>query len=310
MIEYGKTGFEIGARVMRDDDKIVVKLNNENIEANNRKVDSTYDWYKEQAATTDRQDNEIDELERRTPVYAMTNPKKKKNRYLKSILLTTSLAIIVGIGFGFGVLKMFVEIDKPSATVSTDQSIIVDDEEDSKKKSGAETSSITLPSISAFIVQAGMFSTEDKAGEWKGNLEQAEFSAFSWKSDDGVRLITSVHATKEKGEQMADKLAQSNFEGYVRQWSTEEQVIELTAEEGKWLQEFAPLFTEMVENISDEKALADKLVEWNNWIEAAPKEMPDALSSLKKTASTFSEVKTEQKRYEHLLSIWYQYDQL
>ncbi len=296
---------------MRGDDKIVVKLNNENIEANKRKVDPSYDWYKEQAASIDSQDNEIDELERRTPVYSMSNPKKKKNRYLKSILLTTSLAIIVGIGFGFGVLKMFVEIDKPNATVSSNQSIIVDDEEeDGKKKSGAETSSIILPSISAFIVQAGMFSTEDKASEWKGKLEQAGFNAFSWKSDDGVRLITSIHGTKEKGEQMADKLAESNYEGYVRQWSTEEKAMELSAEEGKWLQEFASLFMSIVENVSDEKVIGDKLVEWNDWVESGPKEMSDALTSFKKTASTFSKMKTKEKRHEHLLNIWYHYDQL
>ncbi|MFB1051674.1 SPOR domain-containing protein [Paraliobacillus sp. JSM ZJ581] len=300
---------------MSDKEKIVVKLNNEKIELDSQKTVSPYDWYKEQAASLDEQDSELDELERRTPVYTTSTPKKKKHRYIKSILLTTSIAIIVGIGFGFGVLKMFVELDKTDTTVSSDQSIPVDGEEKTGNNiSNSKKQSVTLNSISAFIVQAGMFSTEDKANEWKEKMKQAGFNVFSWKADDGIRLFTSVHLTQEKADQMAEKLAKSNYEGYVRQWSTEEKAIDLTVEEGKWLQGFAPLFLSMIENDTGEKALEGKIAEWNAWVKAAPKEISDALVTLKQSASSFSKAikddASQRSYYDQLIKTWYQYDQL
>src|SRR5699024_8804116 len=81
--------------------------------------------------------------------------KKRKKRSLISILLTILAASIIGVLFGVGVLQMFVVLNDQTTAGETAQEV-------SRPAAAGEQESQTtlfqIPKLSAYIVQAGVFS--------------------------------------------------------------------------------------------------------------------------------------------------------
>ncbi|GAA5416235.1 hypothetical protein Pryu01_01267 [Paraliobacillus ryukyuensis] len=300
--------------------KVIVKLNNRTLNKSNDSDEtdaSSQKWFHEQAASIDSQE-EPDIYERRESTY--TNVANKKNNQLKLTILTVIVAIIVGISFGFIVLKMFVEMKDPSINATNQQLTETEVSSDQvEEKSGQTTNdeiqqTITINAMSAYVVQAGVFSTAAQADEWKKKLSDAGYQAFSWNTDEGVRLFTNLFTTESEADQLVAAMSEKGLEGYAREWRTEEREASINANVEEWLGVFSSLWNTTVTSITDEQALYKEAEAWKAWLESAPKESPDSLHSFNKSAQNLL-VALEEKQavptiHINLFEVWYYYSQL
>ncbi|CQR48010.1 Stage II sporulation protein B [Paraliobacillus sp. PM-2] len=295
---------------MDERNKVIVKLNNKTIESASSETKEPYNWYQEQAASLD-DNEEPNEFERRSTNYD-TLPKKRDKTYLKRVLLTASMAIMIGIGFGFFVLKMFVQIDDTKPTISNQETSAITEEEEDSSASNQEKTTVTLESITGYVVQAGLFSTTDKADEWKDKLVASGYDAFSWETSEGFRLFVNVYATKTEGEKLANELIDANLDGYVREWTTESKSIKLNNTEGEWIQQFSTLWKDTMKKTNKEAVVEEKK-KWSNWLSSAPAPLSEYSSSIKKSGEKFVELlekNTSGYRIStQLIQLWYLYDQ-
>jgi stage II sporulation protein B len=130
-------------------------------------VDESFDWILPEPS-----ESEISEYTFANPTQTKKNSKrkvttsslatmKKKGGMLKSILLTTIFAVLIGISFGIVMLKLVVTDHSKQAVVETNLPVKETDVPINNKDSSHVT--VTLKPLDAYVVQGGVFSTKEAA---------------------------------------------------------------------------------------------------------------------------------------------------
>ena len=76
---------------------------------------------------------------------------------------------------------------------------------------------VTLPSRSYYVVQAGVFSEEDKAQSAVEQLADADLSGLLMREDDAYRLYAGIGVERETADTVAQMVQEKGFETYVRE---------------------------------------------------------------------------------------------
>ncbi|WP_281975918.1 SPOR domain-containing protein [Halobacillus litoralis] len=259
--------------------KISISFRNEHQKDSKREVVRTQS---EQAAAAEEKK---DEQRPSTPVYQLPLKKKKKHfSSFKPLIATSLTALFVSLGLGFLLLRMFVSLtdDTSMGSQANDTMPVTSPGE----QQTAENSADSLPegalqTFNAYIVQAGAFSTETKALEWKSRLTAQSVSSVVWERDGQFYLYVGSGATKQEADLIASELAAESIETYVKPWvvNVEKQVPDKVYQhlDAHSLGDFSESDRQKVmEEIGKNTPLAQALSEWEaqddtnvNWLKVA-----------------------------------------
>ncbi|MFA1822539.1 hypothetical protein ACDX78_20645 [Virgibacillus oceani] len=163
-------------------------------------------------------------------------------KVLKPVMLAVISALVIGSLFGVILLRMFVTMDgtpeiggnpNPAAVTADDA-----EEDNTEDSSGQDVRSVEMESITAYVLQGGIFSEKENADTWAVNFEEANIPAMIWHRDDQYFLFTGVNSSAEEASQAADELETEELEIYSKEWNTPPVEISLSANEEEWLNSY------------------------------------------------------------------------
>ncbi|KHE71888.1 SPOR domain-containing protein [Halobacillus sp. BBL2006] len=188
----------------------------------NEPKDEKRDYFKAEAeqaaAKQSKEKNEMILLEDSSEqsVYKLPMKKKKKLQSpMKRIAVTALTALVISLGLGFLLLRMFVTLTDETTTGRD----VVPATSNSTGEPQAEAIQNVNPSaIESYFIQAGVFSTEDKAIEWKTKLTSQSVSSIVWERDGQYFLFAGSAPTQEEADVLAAQLQGYGVDTYVKSW--------------------------------------------------------------------------------------------
>lgn len=284
---------------MEDKKKITVKLSNDPTE------DYLFSSYQEEeAASLD----DIPELQYKSVKTSKLKKSGKKfggnhSSSIKSFIITALSAIVIGVGLGIFILNMFV-VNEEEPTMS--QPVSREQEEGDRNTTETTGSNqLELASLQAYVIQAGVFSSLEQAKISQDTIHQAGFQAILWETEEDIRLFTGAYGSEVDAKQMAEVMESAGLDLYVRSWNNESGVASLEQPVADWLGLFTDLWNASLTGMTDQMHS-----NWNDWVLAAPDNMPDSVMELKERVEQFLKQPNNDILDSELLVWWYLYDQL
>ncbi|MBA2173448.1 SPOR domain-containing protein [Halobacillus locisalis] len=168
----------------------------------------------EQAASAEPDDDK--EWTEKPKVYSLPVPKKKRRpSAIKPILVSTATALLISFGLGFLLLRMFVSLTDETTNGSESMPVPAT----STGSSTEETATIGTSTLDGYVIQAGVFSTEEKATEWKMKLTASAVSSAIWERDGQYYLFVGSAGSEAEANEIADDLSARDVETYVKPWT-------------------------------------------------------------------------------------------
>ncbi|WP_042223329.1 hypothetical protein [Oceanobacillus manasiensis] len=226
----------------------------------------------------------------------------KRNRWvaLKPILITIASALGVGTLLGVILLQMFSSID-PELPTNSNAAVPAEVETADEENKNAE---IAFESMSAFVLQAGVFSGRENAAEWAETYKESGVSTVLWEKDNQFYLLAGIAQDKEGAIELRDEITKDGLEFYVKQWSTEAGKLKVSEENKGWLEQLQTNWLEARNELTNERPL-DKEV-WENLNQALPTD-PSPFTSLAdevRNTAKLAESLTAQEAQHQLLLLW------
>lgn len=125
--------------------------------------------------------------------------------------ITALSALTIGAVFGIFVLQLSQEDDKKVTSIM-------------KQETGSQTS---LPGISFYVVQAGLFADRANAEQAQASLTDKKNMAAIWQDKEEFYVFTALANSEEKARKKIPKDA--GF--FMKEWSIEKKELELSASE-------------------------------------------------------------------------------
>ncbi|MBD8007419.1 hypothetical protein [Bacillus norwichensis] len=153
------------------------------------------------------------------------------------LLISTILAVAIGLGFGLFVWKLVVNPE--SSTILTDAAPTVPAE--SKEKGTALTA--TMPGLSAAVVQGGAFSTEEAATSFSDKFTSQGLPSISLNVDEQQFLFIGVTEDLNTAKTWVEDYKASGIDVYAKEFSVPEHQIKVDSKiEAEWVTEAPKLF--------------------------------------------------------------------
>ncbi|WJE14533.1 SPOR domain-containing protein [Halobacillus sp. ACCC02827] len=196
------------------DSKKKISISFRNDENNEWKKEVVRTQVEQAAAVKEEEDNSGE----RTTVYHLPAKKKLFSFPVRHIAATLLVALVVSLGIGFVLLRVFVSLTEsgPSEAGAGQAANgpgpaveVAGDKQPDAASGGGGT-------FEAYIVQAGAFSTEGKAEEWKSRLNAIHVPSVIWERDGQFFLFVGSAATKADADAIAAKLSEKSVDTYVK----------------------------------------------------------------------------------------------
>ncbi|MEC5422039.1 hypothetical protein QGM71_00850 [Virgibacillus sp. C22-A2] len=246
-----------------------------------------------------------------TNKYKENSNKQQKYTFLKPVIFAVLSAIIIGTILGVIMLRMFVTMGEDSPATGETITPIMDTEEENtndENEAVSETISENHESISAFVLQAGVFSEESNANEWASDYYRAGLPGVIWERDNQYFLLVGLTNSKEQAMQLAADLEKDGFETFIKEWKTNGSEIELTNTEHAWLHDFHEHWYMYFNSLNEQTVLSGN--EWKDLITAYP-EASEKLSTISQEIIRLQKEMDESDKVETqniLLELWKQYE--
>ncbi|RDW19317.1 hypothetical protein CWR48_09760 [Oceanobacillus arenosus] len=227
--------------------QLIIKQNGKVINRNKHQsahnAVNTNFYQSEHAATVQESDREGDKEIPTFTTHKQTNIKQieKQNgqsRSIRKLLIAIGSAIIIGSVLSFVMFQIFVNVDGNQGAQS---SLATTPSLNQSETQNIHTSAHSLTSLKAFVLQAGVFSNKTNADEWVNTFADAGLDTIVWEKDSQYFLFLGVAATKEQAKTVAAALT-TEFDIFIKEWSTAEGEVELTDAEYQFIQQFTEDF--------------------------------------------------------------------
>ncbi|MRH42972.1 hypothetical protein GH741_09770 [Aquibacillus halophilus] len=236
----------------------------------------------------------------------------------KMFLLAAISAILVGVTLGFIMLRMFAGIDSngvdqantiqtmpPGNTNTNENGTVV------SPPSSAGNESLTIESLNAFVIQAGVFSTQEKAEEWQQNYQAVGYPTMTWERDGQFHVFAGLSGTKDGTDESESLMIDQGLEPYSgKPWSTEEMTVEVASDEKEWIQGFAELWKDALTAPSSD-SLGGSRQDWEQWLSNYPEQSSEQVAALYQSGQQFVESLSQEKEslqlQVDLLTLWKHY---
>lgn len=259
--------------------------------------------HRDQAATLHESEDES------IPIFARpsdTNNKQFKGNksrfsYFKPIIVAIISAIGIGALLGVIMLRMFVGMDSDlSAQGSNVLPVVTNDEKDDK----SETMTLSLESMEAHVLQAGVFSERENAVKWAKTYDESGLPSMIWKRENQYFLLLGLAGSQEKAKDVVEELKEQSFDIYVKEWKTGEAELELSQVEQEWFQSFREQWDDALTSLDNEEGLSS--TDWKDIISNYPKKSDLAPSLFDKISNLEKENGMEAQVI--LLNLWNDYE--
>jgi len=329
------------------------KAQNEVIMAQDEQASSIEDWMEEQEKQKQEasNDSDSDSSSDNISVLERTYPVKKKRfgltKTVKRMMAAGASAVLIGIALGYVMIRLFAGMEAPEASSSTAYQDDIDNQTASSNEEGAtepsstpetsstdqgeegeavttEQTSMTFPNVSAFVVQAGIFSTREQAEIMQNAISEKGVKSYIWPREDEFYLFAGVAPSKAEGEQIATLLKSQEIEVYVKEWSVTGADKTVSQPEGEWVQkgieEWQSLLSPAASLINTGTGeIGDLTNPISSWTDSAPETDAEQTASIQQSYEQFlSSVKTYESNestaslwaiHVSLFDVWYSYEQ-
>lgn len=216
--------------------KITIKLNGEDSSIGSTQDDYSQLYTKESAATTEKKnDDEFDwiipEIEKNIQepvVYPLGKNKskkeKRKNRkrrllsspnypYMRRILFIAIFAVIVGTGLGLGILKIVSTNLLTEGEMGKKQEI----HQNPSEPASGQYVSIQLPSLTSYVVQAGVFTQKEAAKQESATLSALGIPNVQLFLDGKTYLFIGIASTLNDAKELGTKYEGDGVKFYAKE---------------------------------------------------------------------------------------------
>ncbi|WP_042146169.1 hypothetical protein [Paucisalibacillus sp. EB02] len=261
----------------------------------------------EEAATLEESsENKIHTLAREydAPLKLSKSPTRKQSSFkmFKPIIIAVISAITIGSIMGFVMLKIIVNFDNDlNATPAYSIPGQGQDDQDTGNPS-SEGTLISLDSMSAFVIQGGVFSSASNADAESVKFIDQGYSPVIWEKDNQFYLLVSLGLSKEDLQGDINTLVNSGIDVYAKEWIIGEREVKLSEEEYNWVNSFQDEW-----NIATGKGTVE-VDTWKKLVEQAPKGTESFNSFVKSINEQITSVNDENSG-QLLLAMWKAYDE-
>jgi stage II sporulation protein B len=174
----------------------------------------------------------------------ITALKKSKTNLSPSIFLAFFFAVIIGLSFGFILLRLVIS----DQTIGTQEVVTTITPTEQQQSDQENVTSYTLPVVSTFVVQESAYTTIEAANDGKKVLDQKGIPSAVVTTDKYL-LLVGIGVTKENGKAIGARLVEKGIDDiYAKELQVGGiQLNEITSTEQKLLelasQLYAPLVT-------------------------------------------------------------------
>ncbi|SDB95874.1 Sporulation related domain-containing protein [Pelagirhabdus alkalitolerans] len=150
----------------------------------------------------------------------------------KRIIVVISMSIVIGLAFGFLTMFIFLnrEIEDPLAFES--------DATANQPKPDEQMEEMPLPKLTAYVIQLGLFETEESASEGVSDWQTKGYHPLKWETDEGFRLFLSAYSSKEEAKNAQEALIDFDSSTYVRNWESSSGLKQLSSQDEEWITSF------------------------------------------------------------------------
>lgn len=222
------------------------------------------------------------------------NPKNsRKNRLYSTIFITTFFAVILGTVFGVTILK-FVTADTDS-TVTANSKVSPPPVKTEEGK-GTGSASANLNSISAFVVQNGIFTTEDAAKERVNLLSGQGISAEIFPVNGQFAIYLGTAGSIEEAKEISNTLKSKGVEVFAKPVEIPGGMAEkVTTEEAKLLEKAPEIYSILSSGNAATPETQKKMVEYQVMLSEIPdktikdKNILKAKASIERASKSFAD---------------------
>ncbi|MGI8383178.1 hypothetical protein [Robertmurraya sp. P23] len=167
--------------------------------------------------------------------------KKNKNNLSPSIFFALFFAVIIGMSFGFILLRLVI-----SDQTLGGQEVVTTVPPTEQQSEQANVTNYTLPVVSTFVVQQSAYTTIEKANEGKKDLDQKGIPSAVVTIDKSY-LLVGIGETKENGKAIGARLVEKGIDIYAKEIQVGGiQLNEITSTEQKLLEQASQLYAPLV----------------------------------------------------------------
>lgn len=222
------------------------------------------------------------------------NPKNpRKNRLYSTIFITTFFAVLLGTVFGVTILK-FVTADTDSVAPAISKVNPAPEKTDEGK--GAGSVSAKLNSIPAFVVQNGIFTTEDAAKERVNLLAGQGISAEIFPVNGQFAIYLGTAGSIEEAKEISNTLKLKGVEVFAKPVEISGGMADnVTAEEAKLLEKAPEIYSILSSGNAATAETQKKMVEYQIMLSEIPdktvkdKNILKAKASIERASKSFAD---------------------
>lgn len=227
---------------------------------------------------------------------------KKKTSFFtkyKSFILSAVTAIVIGTGLGLLMMNMFIDLDPEAFSASENESnhtVAIANE----AVSNTENKQIRLqiPALQAYVIQAGVFSTEDNAK----NFYDSQLASFNlpysiWQQEDKFYIFVHAAGTEGSSKDFHQNQLESNENFYSgKLWSTNAVSVDVDEVSSDWMAAFPEVFM---------NTLAEgNTVAWEKWLKEKPENTSENLEDFITNSQAVLEKNSEVEKSVQILEAW------
>lgn len=171
---------------------------------------------------------------------------KKFSPNKTGLLISSILAVAIGLGFGLFILKLV--INPENSTTMTDAAPAV--APDSGKEQGTALTA-TMPGLSAAVIQGGVFSTEEAAESYSEQFTGKGLPTISLNVDEQQFLFIGITEDLSSAKTLAEDYKSQGIDVYAKEINIPENQIKVDSKtEAEWMKEAPKLFGTLAKETS------------------------------------------------------------
>ncbi|KGX89202.1 SPOR domain-containing protein [Pontibacillus litoralis] len=314
---------------MDDSKKISIRINGEDTElgqegkdekqqafqvASEEQASAVEDWIKEKEKA-EEENKYYKTSKRNRPSFSKVKSALRRQRKevrltagMKRMFLASISAVLVGVFLGLLMIRIFAGGDGQQM-VGEDQGVVIPaDSED--QASEAIKQAYSFPAVNLLVVQAGVFSTKDKAENWQQDMDEQGIETYIWPRDEQYYLLAGVASSENQASNIVDEIQNQGFDAFVKEWSVQGGEKQVEKKEGDWVAAGMDHWSMLVEeaNEMDESVMG----EMTTWIESRPSEVTESTSFLIANMEKLlnaAQAGGQEEIQQHLLHVWHSYEQ-
>ncbi|MDP4162495.1 MAG: hypothetical protein Q8898_05260 [Bacillota bacterium] len=186
------------------------------------KAEESFDWILPENTDNDLSEYKIVKPETKQklqkPSYSFD---KKKNDAYKSIVFAVLIAVLVGISFGFIMLKLVIS-DHPTKQANT---AVIEDNHSVPLEQN-KNSNVKLKPFSTFVIQEGVYSSKESAGQAASIATAKGVPAQVMQIDGKEYLFLGTDVNKEHAKSIGSEYVKKGLKIYAKQITIPEKTLQ------------------------------------------------------------------------------------